>query len=299
MRQFAEPNNLGFCISKQQKASTGFFHVLAQTIISESSLTSNKTAEIGSSFPLYLYPDENAEEPDAFALADRTVNMDAKIRKKIEEAAMGLPSPLVGEGGSARSGETGEGLGDDTPHPSATLTPSPTRGEGKKKPDEVAIFDYIYGVLHCPAYRETFREFLKIDFPRIPYPASPQSFWDISSKGTKLRQLHLMDKTAIGETPFPFEGTGDSVVDKPDFVCADGGETGAVFINKTQSFADVPKIAWEFYIGGYQPAQKWLKDRKGRTLSFEDVRHYQRIIKILFQTDAIMKTIKVPLGRTD
>ncbi|MCZ8140969.1 MAG: DNA methyltransferase [Acetobacteraceae bacterium] len=159
-------------------------------------------------------------------------------------------------------------------------------------PDEVQVFDYIYGVLHCPAYRATYTEFLKIDFPRIPWPASPDEFWDISAKGTQLRKLHLMDPATIGPTPYPFMGEGDNLVDKPDF------RDGKVWINKTQYFDAAPKISWDFYIGGYQPAQKWLKDRKGRALSFDDVKHYQRILKILAETDRIMKTITMTLRTT-
>jgi len=64
-----------------------------------------------------------------------------------------------------------------------------------------------------------------------------------------------------------------------------------VWINDTQYFDNVPQVAWEFYIGGYQPAQKWLKDRKGRNLSFDDVLHYQKIIVALVNTDRIMKEI--------
>jgi hypothetical protein len=70
---------------------------------------------------------------------------------------------------------------------------------------------------------------------------------------------------------------------------------GRVMINPDQYFDNVPALAWEFHIGGYQPAQKWLKDRKGRALSFDDVLHYQKIIKILTETDRIMKEIKLPL----
>ena len=156
-------------------------------------------------------------------------------------------------------------------------------------PDEVAIFDYVYGVLHCPAYRETYKEFLKIDFPRVPYPPSPDVFWDVSSKGSALRKLHLMEDAAIGPTPYKFTGAGDSVVTKISY------EGGVVRINTTQGFEGVPEIAWNFYIGGYQPAQKWLKGRKTRALSFDDIRHYQKIIKILSETDRIMKTITMPL----
>lgn len=156
-------------------------------------------------------------------------------------------------------------------------------------PDEVQTFDYIYGVLHCPAYRETYAEFLKIDFPRIPWPHSPDEFWDIAAKGEALRRLHLMEPAAIGETPYPYLGEGDNVVDKPEL------KDGKAWINKTQYFDAIPEVSWSFYIGGYQPAQKWLKDRKGRALGIDDVRHYQRILKILSETDRIMQTITMTL----
>ncbi len=166
------------------------------------------------------------------------------------------------------------------------LAKDKTHGE----PDEIATFDYIYGVLHCPEYRETYAEFLKSDFPRIPWPSSPEEFWSVSEKGGMLRRLHLMEADAVGETSCPFKGAGDNTVDKPRF------EKGKVFINATQYFDNVPEVAWNFFIGGYQPAQKWLKDRKGRALTFDDVKHYQKIIKILAETDRIMKTITMDLS---
>ena len=137
------------------------------------------------------------------------------------------------------------------------------------------------------SYRETYAEFLKIDFPRIPWPATPDTFWSIVAKGEALRKLHLMEPAAIGATPHRFTGDGDNVVDKPRY------EVGKVWINGTQSFDAVPPVAWNFYIGGYQPAQKWLKDRKGHELGFEDIQHYQRIIKILSETDRIMGTTEM------
>lgn len=143
--------------------------------------------------------------------------------------------------------------------------------------------------MHCPAYRAAYAEFLKTDFPRIPWPATPDMFWDVSTKGEQLRKLHLMDPAAIGDAPYPFTGAGDNRVNTPRF------SDGHIWINKTQHFASVPDVAWEFYIGGYQPAQKWLKDRKGRTLGFEDVKHYQRILKILSETNRIMHTITMDL----
>jgi predicted helicase len=144
-------------------------------------------------------------------------------------------------------------------------------------------------VLHAPNYRETYREFLKIDFPRIPYPKDAATFAHVSEKGEALRRLHLMEDTAIGATPYAFEGDGNSVVEKPEFL------SGNVHINSNQYFTGVSQTAWEFHIGGYQPAQKWLKDRKGRALNWDDIRHYQKILKILNETDRIMKEISLPL----
>jgi hypothetical protein len=158
-------------------------------------------------------------------------------------------------------------------------------------PDELATFDYIYGVLHCPAYRATYAEFLKIDFPRIPWPQTADEFWEVSAKGHILRQLHLLDPATIGPTPFPFMGDGDNIVEKPRF------ENGKVWINLSQYFDAAPEVSWDFYIGGYQPAQKWLKDRKGRALNYDDVKHYQRILKILAETDRIMQTITMDLSQ--
>jgi len=149
-------------------------------------------------------------------------------------------------------------------------------------PDEVAVFDYIYGVLHTPAYRQKYAEFLKTDFPRIPWPESPAAFWAMSDLGGELRRLHLMEAEAVGVPAYPFTGDGNTVVDKPRF--ADGN----VWINAHQGFEGVPEVAWNLYIGGYQPAQKWLKDRKGRTLTFDDIKHYQKIIKVLVETQNLM-----------
>ena len=75
------------------------------------------------------------------------------------------------------------------------------------------------------------------------------------------------------------------MVEKPIYM------DGKVYINKDQYFGNVPEVAWNFYIGGYQPAQKWLKDRKTRTLSLDDLRHYAKIIIALTETDRLMKQI--------
>lgn len=251
--------------------------------------------DITSNFPLYLYPDEKIAQSDVFASKNRTPNFDPKLYTTICKAAGIDPADQAGPDDDFRA------------------------ATGDARPSEVKVFDYIYGVLHSPAYRETFAEFLKIDFPRIPWPKSPQVFAHVSEKGEALRRLHLMEAAAIGETPYRYDGDGDDVVasgfpkfepdsqgsaaspspsgaDAPPSSPLKGrGQTGRVFINKDQYFGDVPEIAWTFHIGGYQPAQKWLKDRRGRALSWDDIGHYQKIVKILVETDRIMREIELPL----
>ena len=158
-------------------------------------------------------------------------------------------------------------------------------------PQPEALFDYIYGVLHCPRYRSRYRQALSIAYPHIPYPHSPEVFSHISAKGETLRRLHLMEGEVIGDTPYPYHGDGDDIVmaGYPTFA------GGKVHINQHQYFSDVPNVAWSFYIGGYQPAQKWLKDRRGCTLSWDDIGSYQKIIKILAETDRIMREINLPI----
>lgn len=145
------------------------------------------------------------------------------------------------------------------------------------------IFDYIYGVLHSPAYRTKYKEFLKIDFPRIPYPKDAAEFEHFRRYGQQLRDLHLMH--TVPASPVTFPEAGNMVVEQVAY------KDGRVQINGSQYFAGVPAQAWEFYIGGYQPAQKWLKDRKGRTLSFDDINHYRNIIAVLLRTAELMREI--------
>ena len=152
------------------------------------------------------------------------------------------------------------------------------------------IFDYIYGVLHSPAYRAKYKEFLKVDFPRIPYPKNADEFEHFRSFGNQLRELHLMHN--VPESPVSFPNAGSMQVDYLRWEWnKDDGYSGNIWINDTQCFEGVPTEAWDFYIGGYQPAQKWLKDRKGRTLSFDDIEHYRKIISVLIETKAIMDKI--------
>ena len=153
----------------------------------------------------------------------------------------------------------------------------------KRKPSPEEVFDYIYAVLHTPEYRSKYKEFLKVDFPRIPYPKSAATFDKLVAFGGELRNAHLLkDKHSQFEKVAAFAVEGENVVEGVRF------EDGRVYINGTQYFDKVPEDIFNFYIGGYQPAQKWLKDRKGRALTNDDCDHYQSIILALIKTRDVM-----------
>ncbi len=150
------------------------------------------------------------------------------------------------------------------------------------------IMDYIYGVLYSANYREKYREFLKVDFPRVPYPSSAEQFQMIAEKGNELVSLHLMKGSDRWPIKVTYPESGDDIIADYSWSAEEGGR---VKINKAQYIGNVSAIAWNAYIGGYQPAQKWLKDRRGRKLDYKDILHYGHIIYALEETDRIMKEI--------
>ncbi|MCC7469827.1 MAG: N-6 DNA methylase [Bacteroidetes bacterium] len=159
---------------------------------------------------------------------------------------------------------------------------------GKVTPED--IFDYVYVILHSPKYREKYKEFLKIDFPRVPYPKNKKQFEGLVALGRELRGVHLLESPKVSEFITTYPVSGSDTVEKISY------KNGNVYINSEQYFGDVPEVAWNFYIGGYQPAQKWLKDRKDRTLTSGDLEHYQKIIVALVETSRVMKEIDKVLG---
>ncbi|MBB1192696.1 DNA methyltransferase [Flavobacterium sp. SOK18b] len=227
-------------------------------------------------FPLYLYPESNNQQT-LLDTNNRTPNLNMEIVNQMAEELGYYFNPEEFDG--TTTVETNQ------------FTP-------------LNILDYIYAVLHSPTYREKYKEFLKIDFPRVPYPKNPRQFIDLIDLGSQLREIHLLESETVENYITEYPEDGDNVVGKPkyeqrNFVMENDTIThndttepvGRVYINDTQYFDNVPEVAWNFYIGGYQPAQKWLKDRKERELSFEDILHYQKIIVALSETDRIMKEI--------
>ena len=246
-------NNLLLIIPRQVNAD--FHHIFVSKLICDSNITSSaRLFGAGRLFPLYLYPDENSLRNE------RTPNLNLEIVKEIEEK-LGLK--FVNE----------------KEQNFTTFAP-------------IDILDYIYAVLHSPNYREKYKEFLKIDFSRVPYPKS-ETFWSLVSLGGKLRSLHLLEDASLDNRIIDIKGEAELKITnklaKKDTVISDNLVT--LNLNSEVSIINIPLVAWEFYIGGYQPAQKWLKDRVDRTLSRADLRHYNRIINALYKTDEIMKEI--------
>ena len=272
MQHFLKGDNIGIDLCRQI-VSDGYSHIFVTNKIVDDSFVSNKSRERGYVYPLYLYPETTGQQTIG-QTTERTPNLNTEIVKLIAEK-LGLAFTTEKE------------ITKDTFAP-------------------IDILDYVYAVLHSPTYREKYKEFLKIDFPRVPYPKDKDTFWQLVKLGGQIREIHLLESQTVEKyiTQYPIDG--DNKVSKIKFVPYlyenevpdENGNfnypdyLGAVYINETQYFANVPTSAWEFYIGGYQPAQKWLKDRKERTLEFDDILHYQKIIVALTETDRLMKEIE-------
>lgn len=221
-------------------------------------------------FPLYLYPDPT-DQQTLTGNPERVPNFNMEIIKEFEE--------------KTNLHFFGEITDPEINTPTNVFTPED-------------LLHYIYAVLHSPTYRETYKEFLKIDFPRVPFPKNPKQFYNLAELGRQLTEIHLLESDVVNQfiTTYPIDG--DNIVTRkmtsksPGYE-SEGTERGKVYINDTQYFDNVPLVAWEFYIGGYQPAQKWLKDRQGRELTFDDILHYQKIIVALTETDRIMGEIEL------
>lgn len=243
-------DNFGFMTNKKVEVGE-FAHCVIYKGIVESHAVSMK--EINYVFPLYLYPSSN-EKKNSTGSTERQPNLNNKI---VEQIADKLGLTFTNEKETSKD----------------TFAP-------------IDILDYIYAILHSPNYRTKYKEFLKIDFPKVPYPKNQETFWQLVKLGSKIRKMHLLESLTVEKpiTQYPIDG--DNVVTKPKY------QDDKIYINDTQYFNNVPQCAWEFYLGGYQPAQKWLKDRKDHKLEFDDILHYQKIIVALTETDRLMNEIK-------
>jgi predicted helicase len=157
--------------------------------------------------------------------------------------------------------------------------------EFKKTPTPEQIFYYIYAVLYSNTYRTKYAEFLKIDFPRIPFTKDYKLFIKMGEYGQRLADLHLLKSKEIDSLTTQLNGKGKNDVEKVRY------EKGRVYINKEQYFDGIKPNIWEYQIGGYQVCDKWLKDRKGMKLSADDLKHYYKIVTAIQKTIEVQKKI--------
>jgi predicted helicase len=160
------------------------------------------------------------------------------------------------------------------------------------QPTPEGIFHYVYAVLYAPTYREKYAEFLRMDFPRVPFTADADLFARLAALGERLVKLHLLDSPELDPPACKFEGEGNSVVQRTKSkVFRYDPDERRVYINTTQYFGPVPAEVYEYRIGGYQVCNKWLKDRKERRLDLDDTRTYCRIVTALGLTIQIQREI--------
>ena len=180
---------------------------------------------------------------------------------------------------------------DRRPNLNSELVMALTEAHGRESSPET-IFHYIYAVLHTPAYREKYAEFLRSDFPRVPFTMDRELFTKLAAFGKRLADLHLLKSPELDPPTCRFEGQGDMVVTRTK---ARGFrydlEEQRMYVNKTQYFGPIPSRVYEYRIGGYQVCDKWLKDRKERCLDLDDVRTYCRMVTAIGLTITIQERI--------
>lgn len=240
----------------------------------------------------YFYPEIGSQQA-SHQVYQKTLNLNSeivnRIAKKLSLRFTGEKEEDIQENSSPVCYANSDEVSDDFKIELLPLIFSP-----------IDILDYIYAILYSSAYRKKYKELLKEDFPPIPYPKSQITFWQLVKLGKELRPIHLLECTVVEKLITTYPVNGNNVVGKVLY------ENERVYINhhipsspgieELQYFGNIPALAWDFYTDGYQPAQKWLKDRIGKELSPGDILHYQKIIVALMETHRIMKEIDKIVG---
>ena len=248
--------NLGIHTCRQISSSS-WQHILATNGITDDCYVSNRTRERGYLFPLYLYPD--TDKKDLFSHTKESEKKQPNISPELFAALSEVY---------------------------------------QKEPTPEEIFYYIYAVLYSNIYRTKYAEFLKIDFPKISFTKDYELFSKMAEYGERLVDLHLLKSTELDSPVAKFQGKGDDKVEKlrydernpPSPPFPKGGDK-RVYINQSQYFEGVAREVWQYQIGGYQVCDKWLKDRKGKPLSLDEMKQYCRIVTSLQRTIEIQKEI--------
>ncbi|MBA4419597.1 MAG: DNA methyltransferase [Anaerolinea sp.] len=251
--------NLALITSRINKGEE-FAHIFATVFTTEKIILSSKTSNNGYHFPLYLYTNPYETKGTLFDLVETTRKPNLS-QAFITSASRALGLVFIEDG----QGDLVSTFG----------------------PEDV--FYYTYAVFHSPTYRSRYAEFLKIDFPRLPLTSNLPLFKTLVRLGKELVDFHLLRTPRVEQFITGYPVAGDHLVEKVQYT------SGNVWINPKQYFEGVPEEVWKFKIGGYQVCDKWLKDRKGRKLSGEDINHYQRVVVALKETIRLMAEVDVAI----
>lgn len=260
--QLADAGNLYLALSRQPAANDWHHALVADAPTPSTYVESAETTQV---FPVYLYPANGkivSESAFAPGKHGRRPNLHPDFVLAMAER---LNWSFVPDG----------------------------RGDGKHTFGPEDVLAYAYALFYSPAYRQRYAEFLKVDVPRVPLTSDKKLFRGLARKGRKLVNLHLMRKAGLWRLITGFTGTGRSLVEQdfPRYLQLAGEHGGRVYINENKYFEGVPRAVWEFPMGGYPVLDSWLKDRRGRILTFEDTLYYQRIIVALNETLQTMTEI--------
>jgi len=267
MRHMLAGRNMGLIAMRQVAVAEPYSHFgVTRLIVDNRAFYSNKGIQY--LFPLYLYPVGERVQPDKSGGGEGGTSAAMKVESNrspnlnptfIKTVSKKLGLEFIEDG----KGDLKENLG----------------------PED--IFNYAYAVFHSPTYRSRYTEFLKIDFPRLPLTSNKELFKALVGKGADLVALHLVESPLLDNLITKYPVTGSNMVEKVSY-----DETSKrVYINKEQYFEGVSLEVWNFQIGGYQVCHKWLKDRKGRTLTYDELTHYQKIVVALKETIWLMAEI--------
>ncbi len=245
--------NIGLGLSKRVEGNKDWEHAfISETMITHHSVS---LKEVNYLFPLYLYPEKEANpqkvgitmslfEPKVlYGKKSRTSNIAPQIFQRLKEV------------------------------------------QGKDLAPEDVLY-YVYAVLYSNSYREKYAEFLRIDFPRAPFTADQEIFQTFAEYGRQLAELHLLKSESLNPPTAKYQGSGDN--DRVEKIQYREAEQ-QVHINNEKYFEGIAPEVWQYHIGGYQALHKFLKDRKGRIM--EDPRQYCRIVTALAKTIEIQEKI--------
>ncbi|GAB4534395.1 MAG: DNA methyltransferase [Thermodesulfovibrionia bacterium] len=258
--------NIGLITSRIVKDQY-YFHCFVSETITDASLLATNTASSSYLFPLYLY--ESPKKPN-------TSNHSSHSKRSKKKMPHGYYMDLQDDAQAWMLFE------EETEY----LVKKPNISEDflkklaeqyKKTPSPEEILYYIYAILYSNTYRKRYAEFLRIDFPRIPFIEDYKIFRKFAKYGERLVRLHLM-KTEQINSPARFEGKGSNRVEMVAY------KDERLYINDSQFFEGIEPSLYQYQIGGYRVLEKWLKDRKDRILSLDEIRHYCQIVGIIKET---------------